>query len=157
MYIYEISDILFFIKSLKTPTGKLNILNYVSFNTGSTRSSGIKLHHKTAHTNAAMNSYFFRLPRLWNSLPIIDHTSRHTIVCRAAQEAGAPHREYIDRKNENVIFRWGLFYGTERNDGLNCGMECFLRLKLAAYHCCTSYQWHFQQVIKRTPRKIKRI
>ena len=32
------------------------------------------------------------------------HRSRHTIVCRAAQEAGAPHREYIDRKNENVIF-----------------------------------------------------
>ena len=30
--------------------------------------------------------------------------SRHTIVCRAAQEAGAPHREYIDRKKENVIF-----------------------------------------------------
>ena len=30
--------------------------------------------------------------------------SRHTVVCRAAQEAGAPHREYIDRKNENVIF-----------------------------------------------------
>ena len=47
--------------------------------------------------------------------------------------------------------------GTERNDGLNCGTECFLRLKLAAYQCCTSYQWHFQQVIKRTPRKIKRI
>ena len=23
--------------------------------------------------------------------------SRHTIVCRAAQEAGAPHREYINR------------------------------------------------------------
>ena len=30
--------------------------------------------------------------------------SRHTIVCRAAQEAGAPHREYIDRKKEDVIF-----------------------------------------------------
>ena len=64
MYIYEISDILFFIKSLKAPTDKLNILNYVSFNTGSTRTSGITLHHKTAHTNAAMNSYFFCLPRL---------------------------------------------------------------------------------------------
>ena len=55
---------------------------------------------------------------------------------------------------------WGLFYGTERNgternDGLNCGTECFLRLKLAAYHCCTSYQWHFQQVIKRYPKKDK--
>ena len=59
MYIYKISDILFFIKSLKTPTDKFNILNYVNFNTGSTRSSGIKLHHKTAHTNAAMNSYCF--------------------------------------------------------------------------------------------------
>ena len=30
--------------------------------------------------------------------------SRYTVVCRAAQEAGAPHREYIDRKKENVIF-----------------------------------------------------
>ena len=32
------------------------------------------------------------------------YVSRHTVVCRAAQEAGAPHREYIDRKKENVIF-----------------------------------------------------
>ena len=30
--------------------------------------------------------------------------SRHMIVCRAAQEAGAPHREYINRKKENAIF-----------------------------------------------------
>ena len=32
------------------------------------------------------------------------YISRHTIVCRAAQEAGAPHREYINRKKENAIF-----------------------------------------------------
>ena len=32
-----------------------------------------------------------------------DSKSRHTIVCRAAQEAGAPHSEYIDRKKENII------------------------------------------------------
>ena len=36
--------------------------------------------------------------------------------------------------------------GTERNDGLNYGMECFLKLKIAAYHYCTSYRWHFQLV-----------
>ena len=30
--------------------------------------------------------------------------SRHTVVCRAAQEAGVPHREYINRKKENAIF-----------------------------------------------------
>ena len=29
--------------------------------------------------------------------------SRHTAVCRAAQEASVPHREYIDRKKENAI------------------------------------------------------
>ena len=26
------------------------------------------------------------------------------VVCRAAQEAGAPHHEYIYRKKENIIF-----------------------------------------------------
>jgi len=26
-------------------------------------------------------------------------TSRHMVVCRVAQKAGAPHHEYIDRKN----------------------------------------------------------
>ena len=41
--------------------------------------------------------------------------SRHTIVCRAAQEAGAPHREYIDRKNENVIFT-PLYLGDHLSD-----------------------------------------
>ena len=30
--------------------------------------------------------------------------SRHTVVCRAAQEVGAPQREYINRKKENAIF-----------------------------------------------------
>ena len=30
--------------------------------------------------------------------------SRHTVVCRAAQEASAQPREYIDRKKENAIF-----------------------------------------------------
>ena len=29
--------------------------------------------------------------------------SRHMIVCRAVQEAGTQHHEYIDRKKENVI------------------------------------------------------
>ena len=41
--------------------------------------------------------------------------SRHTVVCRAAQEAGAPHREYIDRKNKNVIFT-PLYLGDHLSD-----------------------------------------
>ena len=34
----------------------------------------------------------------------IGTVSRHTVMCRAAQEAGAQPREYIDRKKENAIF-----------------------------------------------------
>ena len=43
------------------------------------------------------------------------YISRYTIVCRAAQEAGAPHREYIDRKKENVIFTH-LYLGDTLSD-----------------------------------------
>ena len=35
---------------------------------------------------------------------LVKAISRHTVVCRAAQEAGTQHREYIDRKKENAIF-----------------------------------------------------
>ena len=45
--------------------------------------------------------------------------------------------------------------GTERNDGLNCGTECFLRLKLAAYHCCTSYQVALPAGNQTYPKKDK--
>jgi len=46
--------------------------NYVNFTTTTTRSVGTKLYLKTAHINPIMNSYFYCLPRFWNSLPIID-------------------------------------------------------------------------------------
>ena len=62
----------FFANSIKNPSQRFNILNYVDFSTGSTRSAGSKLYHKTASTNSTMNSYFYRLPKLWNCLPIID-------------------------------------------------------------------------------------
>jgi len=48
MYIFEIADILFFIKSLDNQTEKFDILNYVGFNAGTSRSSGTKLYHKSA-------------------------------------------------------------------------------------------------------------
>ena len=72
MYLFELADIMFFIKSVKYPSDKFNILDYVEFNTSSTRSAKQKLRYKQANTNFIMNSYFYRLPRLWNNLPIID-------------------------------------------------------------------------------------
>ena len=46
--------------------------------------------------------------------------SRHTIVCRAAQEAGARHSGYINRKKENVIFT-PLYLGDPLSD---CNQIC---------------------------------
>jgi len=65
MYIYDLADITFFIKSLKFPTRKFNILD----------SAGHKLKHKFgpgSTPNCVMNSYFFWLPKLWNSIAVID-------------------------------------------------------------------------------------
>ena len=71
--LYELNDILFFIKSLKKPTAAFHILDYVSFCSNSTRSASFtKLVNKSARTNTINHSYFYRLPRLWNSLPPID-------------------------------------------------------------------------------------
>ena len=50
-----------------------------------------------------------------HSVVMIYYISRHMVVCRAAQEASAPHREYIDRKKENVIFTL-LYLGDPLSD-----------------------------------------
>jgi len=44
----------------------------LSFSTNHTRSSGSKLYHNFSPANLISNTYFFRLPRLWNSFPAID-------------------------------------------------------------------------------------
>ena len=72
MYIYDLADIMFFVKSVKFPSDKFNIFDFVEFildlqDQQDTNSDSI-------YTNSTMNSYFFRTPRLWNSLPIIDQT-----------------------------------------------------------------------------------
>ena len=72
MYIFEISDILFFIKNFKHPTNNFNINTYVSFTVGNTRSCGLKLRHNALSTNKERHFYFNRISCLWNSLPIID-------------------------------------------------------------------------------------
>ena len=52
MYVFEITDIIFLVKSFKFPSASFNINNYVSFSTGTTtRSSGVKLIHNSSSTN----------------------------------------------------------------------------------------------------------
>ena len=73
MYLFELHDILFAIKSLKTPTTQFNVNNYINFNLTNTRSGAnnklIPTHHLN---NLARHSYFYRLPSLWNAMPVFD-------------------------------------------------------------------------------------
>jgi len=87
MYIYELNDIMFLIKSLKNPSPFFNIYNFVSFVSSSTRSSTSNklLHHRTTST-LTQNFYFTRITRLWNVLPVIDLTSPISILHNRLKE-----------------------------------------------------------------------
>ena len=71
--VLELNDIIFFLKSLQSPSASFNILDYVSFSTSSTRSASmLKLMHSFSANNSSFHFYFNRLPRLWNCLPPVD-------------------------------------------------------------------------------------
>jgi len=72
MYVFELSDIMFFINNIKNPTPSFNISSYISFSHSGTRSASLKLMHNISYTNKQRHFYFNRICRLWNSLPIIN-------------------------------------------------------------------------------------
>ena len=73
MMVFEMMDILFFVSCLKYPSSHFNILQFVTFTTSSTRSSGCgTLEHYLPKTNRERHFYFHRLPRLWNSIPVVN-------------------------------------------------------------------------------------
>ena len=81
MYIFDLYDILFFVKSIQNPSGSFNIMNYVNFCQHSTRSSTTnKLKHVLSSTNKQSNFYFNRLPRLYNALPVLDLNQPFTTI-----------------------------------------------------------------------------
>ena len=103
MYILELQDILFAIKSLKSPTNKFNINNFISFNSSTTRSGASnKLLIPQHLNNTAGHSYFHRLPSLWNAMPIMDMNLL-----------------YVTLKYQLKIFLWNHFL-TNFNESNNC-------------------------------------
>ena len=71
MYLYELNDVLFFIKCLKFPDPCFNILKYVSFSTSNTRcGSKNKLVFSVCHSNR-FRQIVNRIARLWNTLPLL--------------------------------------------------------------------------------------
>ena len=73
MYFFELTDLMFFIKSIKNPADHFNIKDFISFSGSNTRSTS---HHKLLHskvsTNYSRHFYFHHISRLWNSLPPIN-------------------------------------------------------------------------------------
>ena len=75
MYIFELNDLNFFIKSYKSASSHFNINDYINFRTSITRSStSHKMIHQCSFSTLLYHFYFCRLPQLWNSLPPIDLT-----------------------------------------------------------------------------------
>ncbi len=73
MYILDLNDVIFFVRSLKSPHEGFNIENFISFTSGDTRSvNSHKLRHTRSNNNSSNNFYFNRLPRIWNALPVIN-------------------------------------------------------------------------------------
>ena len=73
MYLFELQDILFAIKSIKVQSKQFNSHDHINFSSANTRSgTSSKLiipHHLN---NVSRHSYFHRLPTLWNAMPILN-------------------------------------------------------------------------------------
>ena len=55
---YELTDILLFIKSIRTSNNSFDITEFISFSSSNTRSLGTKLCHRVSINNITLNSYF---------------------------------------------------------------------------------------------------
>ena len=76
MMTLELNDLSFFLKSFHSPTPNFNIMDFVTFRTGPSRSSSLrKMHIPFNPSNWSRHFYFSRLPRIWNSLPTLDPSS----------------------------------------------------------------------------------
>lgn len=73
MYIYELNDLMFLVKSIKSPVSNFDIRQHITFTTNNTRSgSHLKLVHPRTLSAVQSHFYFNRITRLWNHLPVID-------------------------------------------------------------------------------------
>ena len=78
MYEFELCDILFCIRCLRSPAEHFNIKNWITFSTNVTRSgSQQRMCHSRSTSIFSRNTYFNRLPRLWNSLPPLSLLTFH--------------------------------------------------------------------------------
>ena len=81
MYWYELQDMMFIIKCIKTPPDNFDIHKYISFVTSSTRSaSHHKLKQNLCRTSRYRHFYFNRIVKLWNAFPDFDTSLSMTSI-----------------------------------------------------------------------------
>ena len=83
MYVYELNDLMFLVKSLKFPNDNFDITTHITFASNSTRSASFrKLVHSKASNKTQHHFYFNRISRLYNYLPVINLSLSTNIIKR---------------------------------------------------------------------------
>ena len=83
MYVYELNDLMFLLKSLKFPNDNFDIKNYTTFASNSTRSASLrKLVHSNTSNTTQHHFYFNRISRLYNYLSVINLSLSTNIIKR---------------------------------------------------------------------------
>jgi len=114
MYLYELNDLMFLVKSLKIPTDSFNIYHHVHFASNATRSgTSSKLVHTKPSSLAHQHFFFNRIVRLWNHLPTIDLSLPTNLI-----------------KKQLKSFLWNQFINKFNSDLL-----CLYHVICPCHHC----------------------
>ena len=102
MYVFELDDLMLFVKYLKAPTDHFNIYQHVHFTKNSTRSgASSKLVHRKPASSTHQYFYFNRIVRLWNHMPTVDLSVSTNLI-----------------KTRLTAFLWNRFISTFNSDHL---------------------------------------
>ena len=100
MYIYELNDLMFFVKFLQSPHPYFDVQKFVQFASNNTRSAAAhKLVQCQSHTSLHRHFYFTRIVRLQNYLPVINVSLPSQII-----------------KNQLVKYLWQIFLAKFNSD-----------------------------------------
>ena len=127
MYTYKLHDLMFFIKSLKSPTDNFNINHHITFASSTTRSgTHQKLIHPRKSTATQHHFYFNRIARLYNCLPVLDLSLSTNII-----------------KHHITNYFWTHF-----TDNFNSERACTYHFLCPCYRCSrgTSIPTNFNQL-----------
>ena len=114
MYVYDLNDLMFLVKSLKLSTAHFNIHQYVHFTRNATRSgTSSKLVHTKPVSSAYQHFYFNRIVRLWNHLPTINLSLPTNLI-----------------KSQLSTFLWNIFI-----DKFNSDLLCSYHVICPCYQC----------------------